>query len=116
MIRIYGETPELEISNNADIQDVIEVMEELDDLYKERSNKNQEYLTVKRDTLYTSFLYVIDNLTQNNEYVIEEVINLWDKFDSEQKDTILDKLFVQLDNIADEKIHTWYEKHQPVTY
>ena len=113
MIRIYGETPELEIDNNADIQDVIEVMEQLDEVYKQRSNKTNDFLTVRKETLYTSFLYVINNLSEQNTYVIEEVINLWERFDKSQQDNILDKLFIQLDNIADEKIHTWYEKHQP---
>lgn len=112
MIRIYGETPELDLPNNADLEDVLSTMEELDEIYKERTANSADYITVHKSTLYYAFLYAKDNLDENTEKIFIEIINLWDKFLDEQKEQIITtiKPLIAEEKFQDNKIYSWYKK------
>lgn len=52
MIRIYDGEHGLEVADHADIDDVIEVMEKLDDVYKHRSEIVSDLITIHKDILF----------------------------------------------------------------
>lgn len=111
MIRIYDGEHGLEIDDHADIDDVLEVMEKLDEVYKHRSEIVSDLITIHKDILFYSLLYIIDNINHDSMHIIKEGIKYWDNFSKEQQKEFFEKLLSNYENkeLVDNEIQSWIE-------
>lgn len=111
MIRIYDGEHGVDVSDHADIDEVIEVMEKLDDVYKHRSEIVSDLITIHKDILFYSLLHIIDNVNDDSMPILKEGIKYWETFSKEQQKVIIEKLLNNIDNetLIDEEIQMWLE-------
>ncbi len=109
MIKIYEGEHNIEIEDHVEIDQVLEVMEKLDDVYKHRSEIVADLITIHKDILYYSLLYVLQNQNSDSIHIIKEGIKYWNSFGEVQQEKILEELIKEKDNpkIFDNEIEQW---------
>lgn len=109
MIRIYDDNLKVDIEDNCDVEDVIKVMEELDQVYKNRSKQNSKNVTVNRDTLLIAFYAMTDQPGAELERITHEIKGSWSILSQLQKDKLTTQLntLIEEEKIKDEELITW---------
>lgn len=113
MIKIYDQTTYLDIEDNADLETTLEVMEELDEIYKKRSENNELNITINKRTLYYSTLYVLNDLTSLDAIsVITDSLRFWEKFSVEEQEKLFNEISKKVNDnlIVDKTITYWISK------
>lgn len=114
MIKIFGADHELELKDKVDLNEVLEVMNELDEVYKKNSQKNSNMISIDKDILFYTFEYSIKANDENITTIMIAIIKYWDKFSTDQQDYILKNInkLVEKEIIDDDNITNWLENQQ----
>lgn len=109
MIKIFGADHELELQDKVDLNEVLEVMDKLDEVYKRNSQKNSNMISIDKDILFYTFEYSIKASDENIITIMIAIIKYWDKFSKEQQDFILKNInkLVEKKIIDDDNIKNW---------
>lgn len=115
MIKIYEGEHKIDIEDHSDIENVLEVMEKLDEVYKHRSEIVSDLITIHKDILFYSICYVLEKPNDDSIHIIKEGIKYWSVFTQEQQENILIKLLKEEDNskLVDTEIKNWLEVIEP---
>ncbi len=106
MIRIYDDNLNVDIADNADVEEVIKVMEELDQVYKARSKNHTNNVSVHKDTLMIAFYAMMHQPGAELERILNEIKKNWDSLTQVEQD----KLENEFKKLIDEGIITDPEK------
>jgi hypothetical protein len=114
MIKIFGADHELELKDKVDLNEVLEVMNELDEVYKKNSQKNSNMISIDKDILFYTFEYAIKANYENITIIIVSIIKYWDKFSKDQQDFVLKNInkLVEKKIIDDDNIKNWLLNQQ----
>lgn len=109
MLKIYGEEHNLKIDDHIDLDEVIEAMEKLDNVYKQRSQLNEKLILVDKTILFYAFCFNIKNINDDTLSLIKIVIKNWKKFSSDEQQFIEKKLIkkIKKNKISDYEIQSW---------
>ena len=115
MIKIYEGEHKVNVEDHSDIEEVLEVMEKLDDVYKHRSEIVTDLITIHKDILYYSICQIIENPNDDSLHIIKEGIKYWTIFTQTQQEDILIKLLKEENNskLVDIEIKNWLEVIEP---
>lgn len=111
MIRLYDATFDYEISDEADLDEVLLTMDKIDESYKRREKIPSEFISIHIDSLYFAILYVIEKENDKAIKIIKDGIKFWEKFSEEQQEKIISELSIKLGNpnLMDQNIENWLE-------
>lgn len=119
MIKIYDQTSYLEVDDNSDLETVLTVMDDLDDIYKKRSEDSKELISINKRTLFYSTLYVLENNDSEDRIeIVTDSLRFFDKFTSQEQDKLVLEISKQIDNksINDEMIISFVEKNSNLIF
>lgn len=116
MLKIYGDEHSLKMGDHVDLDEVLEAMEELDSVYKQRGEINKKLVLVDKTILFYAFCFSIKNIDENTISLIKKVIKNWDKFSFEEQQIIDKKLTkkIEKNKIEDYEIQSWVKSKDKI--
>lgn len=109
MIKIFGDEYKVDMTDNSDLDDVLEKMEEVDEFYIARAKASKNIVEVDKKILIFTLDYLLNYKDEDAILIIKQFINNWHKFNDEESKSIYEKLSKKIvnDNITEEYIQTW---------